>query len=249
MNNCKDCAHHNDGKYTCIVCQDNNLFENKYEVELAEIKKTAERRNTMITREGLKLDIHRMAARTNYNVWFEESLNNSIITCRFCKIGSGCTRPIIIMVDLLQAGPNTIQAITNKLLEESVRTNINEYKTALNSVYGVSSVDRMGSGRISYRDYYSGSLIKDADRGRPRVLRTSLPGITNVIFNNPATIVFWVDGTKTVVKAQDGEKFDPEKGLAMAISKKALGNEGNYYNQFEKWLLLRMMPQLVSDRK
>lgn len=60
--------------------------------------------------------------------------------------------------------------------------------------------------------------------------------IENVIFNDPATIVFWSDGTKTIVKAQDGEVYDPEKGLALAISKKALGNQGNYYNEFDKWL-------------
>ena len=59
--------------------------------------------------------------------------------------------------------------------------------------------------------------------------------IKNVIFNDPATIVFWNDGTKTVVKAEN-EPFDPEKGLAMAIAKKALGNKGNYYNKFKKWL-------------
>lgn len=59
--------------------------------------------------------------------------------------------------------------------------------------------------------------------------------IDKVIFNKPATIVFWKDGTKTIVKA-DEEKFDPEKGLAMAISKKAYGNEGNYYNVFRKWI-------------
>ena len=60
--------------------------------------------------------------------------------------------------------------------------------------------------------------------------------ITKVIFNNPATIVFWSDGKKTVVKCSNDEAFDEEKGLAMAISKKALGNQGNYYNTFEKWL-------------
>ena len=59
--------------------------------------------------------------------------------------------------------------------------------------------------------------------------------IKKVIFNNPATIVFWKDGTKTVVKASN-EEFDPEKGLAMAIAKKALGNEGNYFNEIKKWL-------------
>ena len=59
--------------------------------------------------------------------------------------------------------------------------------------------------------------------------------IKNVIYNDPATIVFWSDGTKTVVKAED-EPFDPEKGLAMAIAKKHFGNEGNYYDIFREWL-------------
>ena len=59
--------------------------------------------------------------------------------------------------------------------------------------------------------------------------------IKKVIFSNPATIVFWSDGSKTVVKSYLDD-YDPEKGLAMAIAKKALGNEGNYYNVFKKWL-------------
>lgn len=67
-------------------------------------------------------------------------------------------------------------------------------------------------------------------------LRSTMPRIKNVIFNDPATIVFWADGSKTVVKAQDGDIFDPEKGLTMAISKKALGNKGNYCNELKKWL-------------
>ena len=64
----------------------------------------------------------------------------------------------------------------------------------------------------------------------------SAPTIKKVIFNYPATIVLWSDGSKTVVKCQDGDIYDPEKGLAMAISKKALGNKGNYCNEFKKWL-------------
>lgn len=60
-------------------------------------------------------------------------------------------------------------------------------------------------------------------------------GIKKVIFNPPATIVIWEDGTKTVVKAQNDDEFDSEKGLAMAISKKALGNKGNYCNEIKKW--------------
>lgn len=59
--------------------------------------------------------------------------------------------------------------------------------------------------------------------------------IEKVVFNNPATIVWWSDGVKTVVKAQD-EPFDEEKGLAMAIAKRVLGNKGNYFNEIKKWL-------------
>jgi len=59
--------------------------------------------------------------------------------------------------------------------------------------------------------------------------------IKRVIFNAPATIVFWLDGSKTVVKAQNGEPFDKEKGLAMAICKKLGGNRGAYYDIFKEW--------------
>ena len=60
--------------------------------------------------------------------------------------------------------------------------------------------------------------------------------IKDVIFNPPATIVLWMDGTKTVVKDQGEVFYDPEKGMAMATAKKAFGNQGNYYNQFAKYL-------------
>lgn len=65
--------------------------------------------------------------------------------------------------------------------------------------------------------------------------RVNKPPIKKVIFNPPATIVFWEDGDKTVVKCQD-EPFDKEKGLAMAISRKALGNRYDYYNVFKKYM-------------
>ena len=47
-----------------------------------------------------------------------------------------------------------------------------------------------------------------------------LPSITRVIINKPGVVVFWSDDTKTVGKCIDGETFNPEVGLAMAISRK-----------------------------
>ena len=58
--------------------------------------------------------------------------------------------------------------------------------------------------------------------------------ITKVIFNNPATIVFWSDGTKTVVKCGEGETFDEEKGFAIACTKKMFGNNHIYYGKMQK---------------
>ena len=63
-----------------------------------------------------------------------------------------------------------------------------------------------------------------------------IPGIKNVIFNYPATIVFWEDGTKTVVKCQPDDDYSMETGLALCIAKKALGNKGNFNDIFKKWI-------------
>lgn len=63
----------------------------------------------------------------------------------------------------------------------------------------------------------------------------TVPAIKDVIFNPPATIVKWDDGTKTVVKCHGDDMFDPEKGLAMAIAKKSMGNNGSYFNHIKKW--------------
>ena len=59
-----------------------------------------------------------------------------------------------------------------------------------------------------------------------------------VIFNEPATIVIWKDGSKTVVKCQKNDEYDPEKGLALCFMKKALGNKGNFNNILKKELPL-----------
>lgn len=65
---------------------------------------------------------------------------------------------------------------------------------------------------------------------------TSLPEIKKVIFNKPATIVFWADGTKTVVKCHGDDKYSKDAGLAWCIAKKATGNSEEFIDIFEKWI-------------
>lgn len=92
---------------------------------------------------------------------------------------------------------------------------------------------------ISIESYYNKAnrfsieLIREnADNNDNSVL----PDIKKVIFNRPATIVLWDDNTKTVTKCSENDKFDPEKGLMACITKKALGNKGNYYNTIRKYV-------------
>ena len=75
--------------------------------------------------------------------------------------------------------------------------------------------------------------------------------IRKVIFNNPATIVFLDDDTKTVVKCGKRDTFDCEKGIAMAIAKKALGNTKDYYKEIKKFLPKEeeRKKSLVSDEE
>lgn len=93
---------------------------------------------------------------------------------------------------------------------------LQEIKKSLNFVYGIRF------------DCIDDELLKNEKL--PLIMM-----IKRVIFNAPATIVFWLDGSKTVVKAQNGEPFDKEKGLAMAICKKLGGNRGAYYDIFKEW--------------
>lgn len=60
--------------------------------------------------------------------------------------------------------------------------------------------------------------------------------IKRVLFHGPATIVYWTDGSKTVVKCQAGDTFSYETGLAMAIAKKAYGNDNAFNKVFKKWV-------------
>ena len=90
-------------------------------------------------------------------------------------------------------------------------------------------------------------------------------GIEKVLFQNPATIVYWADGTKTVVNCMDNveikkkivdgkevtirkpkkaDTYSKENGLAMAIVKKWAGNNGNYNNIFREFI-----PEMAQAEK
>ena len=95
------------------------------------------------------------------------------------------------------------------LVKEDNEMNTNDIKNAANSIYGY-TFNWTPKSR-----YFHPSMVKD------------------VIFNPPATIVFWTDGTKTVVKCTDNEPFDPEKGMLMAIIKHCFNDRST---RTSKWM-------------
>ena len=111
--------------------------------------------------------------------------------------------------------------------------------TKINTYYVIDSLDNLRPAMpfdklrpaMPFSTKYSSMLLENIAMINNKDLE-----ITNVIFRNPATIVFWNDNTKTIVKCQNGDTYDKEKGLAMCIAKKYLGNEKRYYKTLRTWL-------------
>lgn len=95
-------------------------------------------------------------------------------------------------------------------------------KAALNSIYGAKSL--------------ANSAAKKEIHNEVRSVSIDPMKIKRVIFSYPATIVLWADGTKTVVKCQEGDAYSKDTGLALCIAKKALGNTSKFNDVFHKWI-------------
>lgn len=59
--------------------------------------------------------------------------------------------------------------------------------------------------------------------------------VKKIIYNPPATIVFWEDGSKTVVKCSQYDEYDPYFGFLAALAKKVYGNPSRVRKIVDKW--------------
>lgn len=92
-------------------------------------------------------------------------------------------------------------------------------RNILNTVYGMTGAS-------------SDKSKSNNDISKPKMTH-GCPGIKKVIFNDPATIVLWDDGTKTVVKCSEGDTYSEWSGLAFCICKKLMGDE--FHKVFKHW--------------
>ena len=82
-----------------------------------------------------------------------------------------------------------------------------------------------------YDDYVKYTELRDLQK-RNKKLREM---VKEVKFSGDRTIVFFNDGTKTVVQCQEGDTFDKEKGLAAACMKKLFENTNIFNEVMRKW--------------
>ena len=94
---------------------------------------------------------------------------------------------------------------------------------------------------------------KVKEKKETKAMKVSMPKIKNIDFQPPLTIIVWEDGTKTFVKCAKDEMFDPEKGAAMAITKKALGDKYAYIETISyyvnKWLKKDKNRNYIEENK
>lgn len=83
-----------------------------------------------------------------------------------------------------------------------------------------------------FKNIYGG-MIKDKNN--------KVVYIKEIIYNRPAVIVFWSDGTKTssVADEKAGDKYNAEMGLVVCVLKKCIGNKAvasllkDWYDDFD----------------
>lgn len=78
-------------------------------------------------------------------------------------------------------------------------------------------------------------LYFELKKGLQQVLRCESEPIKKVIFNNPATIIYWWDGSKTVVKCDTKDTYDKEKGFLLCYLKGIVGNK-TLLQELDKWV-------------
>lgn len=101
--------------------------------------------------------------------------------------------------------------------------------------------DERNSGRYPWGEYAKRYMVNDEKAVKDAINSVwgyrNIPKPKKVIFNGPATIVIWQDGTKTVVKKSEDDTDDREKAVMYAILKKEFGSRAKmnrYLKQFKE---------------
>lgn len=70
------------------------------------------------------------------------------------------------------------------------------------------------------------TLVKRPAQKKEKLTMDNRYKVKKILYNGPATIVYWADGEKTVVKCMDTDTFDPMAGFCAALAKRVYGSTG-----------------------
>lgn len=70
-------------------------------------------------------------------------------------------------------------------------------------------------------------VMEDVMRAHEMFYKSLIPNPTKIIYNPPATIVFWTDGTMTAVKCSAEDDYNEYYGFLCALGKKMFGTNSH----------------------
>ena len=98
-------------------------------------------------------------------------------------------------------------------------------------------------GRRNGKEIMTPDVIQTIGR-KIRSYRNRYKTIEKVIFNDPAVIIIFKDGSKTVAKCSENDEWDPEKGFVIALLKYYLGKSDL------GWLIRKYVePQMEKEQE
>ena len=95
-------------------------------------------------------------------------------------------------------------------------------------LWGPPTITRNGKSLLSLADFMCQNSLQTI------TAKCNAPKVKRIIFNDPATIVFWEDGTKTVVKCMEGYEFSEYYGFVCALAKKLYGSNSKVVSVIKK---------------
>lgn len=125
-------------------------------------------------------------------------------------------------------GWSTVKQVPEEFLAKFDRKlgTINEAKIPDIRSYNIWNSNKT-SKKMTEMDEYLNRLVINASLFQNEIFpKQDASSVTpvKIVFNNPATVVFWKDGTKTVVKRQKGTPFNKYYGYLAALGKKLHGS-------------------------
>lgn len=133
--------------------------------------------------------------------------------------------PVVKIKDIL-----THSKETDGLFIRNKKLYIDDLIACLFSFYPLNSCDIAAAVINTDEEYGTYTYL---DTIKECIYRNNLlnhPHIDHVIFNGPATIVFWNDGTKTVVKHDGKGRKDKRTAIMYAFMRKIYGEGKEYHN-------------------